>query len=453
MPKKVVVAGAGAIGLFLADRLSAEGMDVVLLDQDPEVLRGLQSSMDVAMVTANTTSRSDLKQAAIEDANLFIATTRRDEVNVIACLLAHDLGIPRRIAVTHYLGLPHQQLPQGGLGVDQMVNTNEEVKRELLETLATTQISEEASFGNGQLCMVGHHVLPDSTLVGQSLHLSCGAKKDWIRLGGLVRGHRRIAATENTPLLKDDYVYLITTRSYRRRLRAMLHADPLRTRSALVYGENFLARLLAQALVQERFSVTLLTSNPLKARKAQAEQEHNGFHFQVRVGDGTDPRTLRELGQSDPPPIFVAAGKNDACNLNSCLLARGLGFAKTILIVKSGDLAQLALQAGVDVNITPSVATAKGVQHLVHEHRVEEYRASTQSNLEVVELLAREGSRITHTHLGGLRLPQDTVIGGISNAREARLADTKSRIRPGDKALVITSPEHLSEIEDWFQAA
>ncbi len=134
------------------------------------------------------------------------------------------------------------------------------------------------------------------------------------------------------------------------------------------------------------------------------------------------------------------------------MIAKALGAATTIATIRRKDIMPLCHRAGVDVNIAPRLATAKVIQRVVHENRVLDYRAVSQTNLEVIEVEAKVGSRACRTAVKSLKLPKGVVIGAIATDGTARLADAASVIRPHDKVVVLTLPEHLLEVEQLFAA-
>ena len=169
--KKIAIVGAGEIGAFIAERLTAEKFDVAVIDRDGAALSNLQNSLDVAVVEGNATNIKDLVSADIQDSDLFIATTRQDETNLVACLLSREIDIPQNIAVTRYLGSRDKMFNVGDmpLGIDLIVNTSEVVKNEIMEVIETTGPSEVASFAGGQIALIGYQVGADSHLINRKI--------------------------------------------------------------------------------------------------------------------------------------------------------------------------------------------------------------------------------------------------------------------------------------------
>lgn len=450
--KKVAIVGAGEIGGFLAGRLAMEQIEVTVIDHNQDVLTELRNTVDVAGVLGNATSIGDLLQADIEDADLFVATTRQDETNLISCLLARELKIPHTIAVTRYLGLRghREQIDSKSLGIDLLVNSSDAVKNEIMDIVETTGASEVARFADGQIVLVGIQVGENGGLNGQTVEQLCGngGKGQLFSLASLVRKNELLKFSGDTRLEDGDYLYVMATQEHLPELNAALCVATIKTRNAVIAGDNFLSQLLASALLNRHFHVTMLAATDEKAQflRGHFQDRH---HFQVETGSGCEVKLLRRV-KIPTTSVFIATSTDDATNLTACMIAKSLGVGKTIATIRRTDILPLCHMAGVDVNIAPRLATAKVIQRVVHEPRVLDYRAVSQTNLEVIELVAKEGSKAVKTTIQKMRLPNGVVIGAIASSKGPSLATPESRILPGDKVIVLTKPEHLMAVESIF---
>jgi len=453
--KKIAIVGAGEIGAFLAERLTAEQLDVTVIDREQDVLDNLQNTTDVAGVLGDATSIGDLQGANIEDADLLIATTRQDETNLIACLLAKELGIAKTIAVTRYLGLRGQsaQLPSKALGIDLLVNSSEAVNNEIMEVIETTGASEVARFAEGRIILVGVQVGELSPLASRTVANLCGSQNgDTPRFAitCIVRDNELLPFTQDTRILMDDYLYVLATQEHLVELNRVLSVETIKTRTAVVFGDNFLSQLLATSLLNRHFHVTMLASTEDKAQFLRNHFEDKS-HFQVETGSGIEVKLLRRV-KVPSTSLFIATHTDDANNLTACMIAKSLGAGKTVATIKRTDILALCRKAGVDVNIAPRLATAKAIQRMVHEDRVLNYRAITQTDLEVVELEAKPGSKVTRRPIGKLKLPKGVTLGAIASGESSCLPNPDITIQPGDKVILLILPERIRDVEALFAA-
>lgn len=449
--KKVAIVGAGEIGGFLAGRLATEQIDVTVIDRDQEVLNALRNTLDVACVLGDATNIGDLQQAEIQDADLFVATTWQDETNLISCLLAKELGIKHTIAVTRYLGLRghKEQIDTSALGIDLMVNASSAVKNEIMDIIETTGANEVARFSDGQIILVGVQVGENGGLNGKTVDSLCGnSSQPHLSIASLVRENKLLEFNGETRLQDGDYLYVLSTQEHLTELNRALCVETIKNRTAVISGDNFLSQLLADALLNRHFHVTMLATTEEKARFLRNYFEGR-TQIQVEMGSGCEVKLLRRVKVSSTS-VFIATNTDDATNLTACMIAKSIGAIKTIATIKRTDILPLCRKAGVDVNIAPRLATAKAIQRVVHEPRVLDYRAVAQTNLEVVEVIAKPGCKAVKAPIAKLRLPKGVVIGAISSDKGSSLTSPEMRIQPGDRVVVLTLPEHLMAVESIF---
>lgn len=449
--KKVAIVGAGEIGSFIAERLSAEQFEVTVIDHDPAVLSRLQNTVDVAGFLGNATSLRDLYDAEIRDADLLIATTNQDETNLIACLLAKELKIPYNIAVTRYLGLRDHQSPFNSkqFGIDLMINSSEAVQNEIMEVIESRGASEVGSFAGGQIILIGYQVESNSPMVGKSVdEFSRNGVEALFHVATIVRHHETVTPKPQTVIESDDYLYLTTTQEHMPDVNAALDVGTLKSRTVVIAGGNFLSQMLAGALLNRQFRVTMLVENEERARLLK-DHFQGRRHFHVEVGSGTELRLQRRVKVASTS-VFIASTRHDAANLTACMVAKHLGVAKTVAMIRRTDMLNLCRQAGVDINIAPRLATAKLIQRVVHEDRVLDYKAVAQTNLEVIEMEVSNNSKALKLSLKDLRLPKAAVVGGILSQGVPSLPTPELRLKAGDHIIVLTPPEHILEVETLF---
>jgi trk system potassium uptake protein TrkA len=449
--KKVLIVGAGEIGAFIAERFSAEHMAVTVMDENPDALSALRTTLDVAAVRGNGANLSDLIQAGAEDADLFIAATNRDETNLIVCLLAHELEIPNKIAVTRMISAQagRNRFDYTRLGIDLIVNVNEALRDEMLDVVESPGVSELAVFADGRITLIGHQIDKKSNFLGKTIGAVTGGEgESFFYIAAVVRERELAEVKLELELEENDYLYLITTAEFLPIVKTLLQVETIRSRTAVIYGDNRLAQLLATALLNRHFRVTMLAESEERARLLR-ENFRMRRHLLVETGEGTEIRLLRRV-KVGSTSAFLATTPDDATNLTACAAAKYLGAGKTIANIRRNDILPLAHAVGVDVAVAPPLAAAKVIQKSVHEDRLLDYRAVGQTNLEVVEVEAGGNSKIVRQRLRQLKLPEGVIIGGVVSNGDASLPSPDMQIHVGDKVIVLTLPELLLEVEDMF---
>ena len=195
---KIVIVGAGAVGSYLAERFSLEGQDVVVIESSTERAAQMQSELDCLVITGNGASASTLEQAGLDEADLLVAVSSSDAVNVLACNAATKLGIPRKVARVED---PELKAEVEALGVDLVIDPGEAAARDLLVLVSTGHVAELVEFADGGLVLVGAYVDSASPFVGTTLEelRASVVSWDWIVVA-VVRGGKTTIARGNTML-------------------------------------------------------------------------------------------------------------------------------------------------------------------------------------------------------------------------------------------------------------
>jgi trk system potassium uptake protein TrkA len=204
---RIVIVGAGAIGSFLAHKLSAEGQDVVMVESDPETAAIAQSEIDCLVITGNGASVETLKRAGLEEADLLIAVSSSDAVNVLACAAGTKLGIEHKVARVED---PQLKAEVEALGVDLVIDPGESAARELLALATGGEVSEKIDFADGKLVLLGAHVSPGASFVGRTLAdlRESVVGWDWLVVAVIRHGETLIARGATT-LEAGDHVLMM----------------------------------------------------------------------------------------------------------------------------------------------------------------------------------------------------------------------------------------------------
>ena len=451
--RKVMIIGAGEIGLFIAERLTSEKLAVTVMDENPDTLAAMSNSLDVAAVQGNGANIGDLERGGARGMNIFIAATNRDETNLITALLAHELGVPNKIVVARQMNAQ-----QGGsrfdyrkFGIDLVVNINEAVRDEMLSVIETQGVSELAAFSDGQIILIGHQVDQKSNFLGKTVQEMTGSDSEsFFYMATVVRNQEVLPPEPDLYLELEDYLYLFTTQELLPILKSLLNVETIKTRTAVIYGYDHLAQLLAASLSNRHFQITMLAGSEDKAARLREQFRHRR-HFHVEAGQGTEVRMLRRV-KVPSTSVFLATMSDDATNVMACMAAKYLGAAKTIATIKRNDILPLCHHAGVDVNVAPRLAAAKVIQKAVHEEHLLNYRAVSQTNLEVVEMIVGKRSKALKRPLGRLKLPKGVIVGGIVSGENPILPTPDYQIQAADRVIVLTLPELLVQVEQLFAA-
>ncbi|MDH4121970.1 MAG: Trk system potassium transporter TrkA [Deltaproteobacteria bacterium] len=445
---RVMIVGGGEIGGFLAERFVAEGMDVTVLDQDPVVVANLAQRVDAACVQGNGASVRDLTKARVKSMDLFISATQLDDANLISCLLAHQMGVPQKIAVTRKMDSKtiRYRFDHRKIGIDTVINLSEAVTSEMMEALDTSGVSEVASFAGGKIKLIGQELDSTSDLVGRAAERLSGGDDDYF-LAAVIREQIPLPP-ENLILAPGDYLYLLAVKEKIPAVYKLLNVEEIKHRTAVICGNGQLTEQLVTALLDRYFQVTVVVDTPHQMESLR-HQFHNRPHLKVKHGPMLDLKTLRHAGVPNTS-LFISVSEEDTVNMTACMGAKHMGAGKTMAAIKRNDFLAVWQDMGLDVAVAPRLAAAKLVQKAVHGESLVNYRAMAQANLEVVELELKEGAKAVGKSLEKLRLPEGVVIGGVVSDGKVSFPGAGSVLQSGDRVIVMTPPEYLLDMEKLF---
>ena len=442
---RVVIVGAGAVGSYLAERLSTEGQDVVLIEVDQRRAAELQDQLDALVLTGNGASQAVLEEADVSRADLLIAVSSNDGANILACHAGSALGVKRTVARVEDPGLRHGLTD---LDVDVVIDPGESAANEIQTLLGESGVSELIEFARGQLVLVGGIVQENSRLLSSGATLAELRKDmntfDWV-VTAVVRGGRTIVAHGETTIEKGDHVLVMVGDGDLDRAKEMIGLSARKTRRAIVLGTTRVAELTVELLESQGLDVVIIDPDPGRCRVA-AEQ-HDGAL--VVTGDPTDPALLDELDISEDDAVVALTG-SDEVNILANLVAKALGAGTTISRVNRLSYVGLLAGFGIDATVSVRLAAANSILRFVRRGRIHSVATFNDTDAEAIEIEVEPSSKSVGQTLLELPLPQGAVIGGILREGDVFVPTGSTEIRPRDHLIIFALPAALPSVESLF---
>jgi trk system potassium uptake protein TrkA len=438
---RIVIVGAGAIGSFLAEKLSMERQDVVVIESDPEVAAKAQAHIDCLVINGNGASSETLKQAGIENADLLIAVSSSDAVNVLACAAGTKLNIPVKVARVED---PLLKAEVEALGVDLVIDPGAAAARELVALAAGGEVSEMVRFANGELVLIGAFVPEDAAFVGTSLAdlKDSVVGWDWLVVA-VIRGDETMIARGETMLEVGDHVLMMAKKRSTQQVYAWLGLSSAPAEKVIILGGTRLARLTAGILTDRRISTTIIEQDMDRCRVI-AEQ----YPRVVTVcGDPTDPKLLEEENAGDADTVMALTGW-DGENVLGALVAKSLGAREVIARFTNTGLMGIGSRIGIDATVSPRLSAANEILRFVRRGAIHSVATFSDSDAEAIELEVGPNSAAIGKTLMELRLPKSMIIGGMQRGKEAFVPRGNTRIEKGDHIIAIALPEAIKAAED-----
>lgn len=442
---RIIIVGAGAVGSYLAERLSQEGQDVVVVEDDPGIATELQDSIDALVIQGNGASSITLQEAGAAKADLVIAVTSSDGANVLACHAAKDLGAKMTIA-----RIEDPEIREGSeqLGVDVVIDPSATAAEEIVDIVGVGGASELIQFANGKLVMVGATVSPNSPITGvplRQLRLR-SAEWGWV-LAALVRHGRTIVAHGDTEVESGDHALIMTTDDNVERATEMIGMKRRHLERAIIFGATRLAELTADAMAEAGLDVVIVEEDPSRCT-ALAEKHSNAL---IICGDPTDPDVAANL---DLGPKDVALGLSgwDEVNLLACLVAKASGAG--MVISRFHRIAYVGLLSGIGIDAAASsrLMAANAILQFVRFGDIERVVTFSDTDAEAIEMEVAGGAEAVNRTLLDLDLPVGVIVGGISRNGTTFVPDGSTVIRAGDHIIFFSLPRDIPESTALFSA-
>jgi trk system potassium uptake protein len=445
---RILILGAGEVGLHLARQLSEEGHDVVVVEENRDRARAIEDSIDALVIHGNAASLSTLEKAGIARTELLLAVTSLDEINLMACLSASQYEVPIKVARVSkadyfdYTG----RLPPERLGVDRMINPERECAIETYQLLQSSAATEFAQFEGGLVQLIGMGVKPGAPIAGKTLsELGEDRRRSRYLIAAIVRGGTTIIPKGSDRLNEGDQIFVIGEPQHLPEILPDAGYQRFSLRRVVIAGGSREGLLLAQMLEEHRIGCTILETN---RQRALSLAETLGSSL-VLHGDATDLDLLEMEGIGDADG-FVAYTGSDETNLLSCLLAKNLGTRKVIALIERMNYIPLVSRVGVDAAVSPRLATVNAILSCVRRGSVLSVATLKGTTAEAIEFDVSARFRHAGVPLADVRFPGGTLIGAIVRGDRVIIPRGTDAIRIGDRVIVFTLNRSIPEVEALF---
>lgn len=440
---KIVIVGAGAVGSYLAQRLSSEGQDVVVIESEEGRAQQSQATLDVLVIEGNGASPAILEAARAGAADLLIAVSNNDGVNLLACHTAHGLGAGRTVARVEDPGLREGLT---GLNVDVVIDPAESAAEELLHLVRQGGVSELIEFAEGKLILVGGTVRTGSPLAGSTLAKARAEVTDFDWVGAiLVRHQKTIIAHGETVVLAGDHMLMMVTSGNVDKATDLWGLSTRHVARTVILGSTHLAEVTAVRLLSEGMNVAVVDPDQARCRVLASRLDR----AMITCGELTDPAVLSSLGLTRSDAVLALSGW-DETNILSCLLARALGAGTTVTRVNNQALTGLLGDVGIDAVISSRLAAANAILQFVRRGLIHSVATFSDTDAEAIELEVTATAPASGQQVSQLRLPPEVVIGGVLRDGLAIVPRGDTFIEPNDRVILFSLPSAIAAIETLF---
>jgi trk system potassium uptake protein TrkA len=444
---RIIIIGAGEVGFHIAQRLAVENKEVVVVDKSSEALRKIAESSDVQTVQGSGSSPEVLEDAGIAQADILLAVTDSDEINLIACFFANMLS-PNvtklaRIRAGIYTNYGHL-LTGEEVGITKIINPDEEVVNSILRLMSVPGAVEINEFAGGKIRLIGMNLPDDSPVVGARL-LDLRAKIGddlGIVIAALVRDDKLIIPGGLDEIRKGDVVYFACDIREQEDILERLGVSTEPVREVLIVGGGNIGYKLAKAL-DNKYYHTRILENRQKRCEFLSERLDRPI---VLMGDSTDQDILREENIQDMDMVMAVTGDEET-NILTCLLAKSLGAKSTVTRVNNFGYMPLIEPIGIDYLVCPRLSAINSLLHYIRRGRVISSVSIKGEEAEALEAIAHEDSPIVGKTIKELDFPRGCLVLCFQRGDEVVIPRGDTVIRPKDQLIIISTRQNIPKVE------
>ncbi|MEJ2120404.1 MAG: Trk system potassium transporter TrkA [Alphaproteobacteria bacterium] len=450
---KVIVCGAGQVGTNIARHLATEHNDVIVIDQSPELVRRVTDTLDVQGLAGFASYPDVLERAGASDADMLIAVANADEVNMVACQVAHSLfNVPTKIArvraQSYQKPIWADLFSRDHMPIDVIISPEIEVARAINNRLKAPGAVDMIPMADGLLQVIGVRLEDDCPIVDTPLRQLTTLFPDLhLIVITIIREGKVIVPEPEDQLLVGDEVYFVAEAEHVvRSLAAFGHEEPEAHRIVIIGGGN-IGLFLAQEFEQTRSDLTTKVIEVERERATQIAEQLK--ETMVVNGDALDLEILEEvnIGQTD---TIVAVTNDDEVNILSSLLAKRNGAKRAVTLVNKLSYEPLIASLGIDVVVNPRAITVSTILQHIRRGRIIAVHALREGAGEVIEAEALDTSAAVGKPLRDIRMDKGIIIGAVVRGEEVLLPRGDLEIKAKDRVVLFAAAQAVKEVEQLF---
>lgn len=453
---KIIILGAGQVGSTLAESLSSEENDITLIDDNQDRLDKLQDKHDLRVLKGHSASPRILREAGANDADMLVAVTDSDEMNMVACQVAYTLfNIPTKIARIRnpdYVREKEALFDQDHMPIDHLIAPELLVRKDILRLIHYPGALQIAHFANEQASLVSVRAYYGGPLVGNPI----SALRDHLphieaRVVSIFRQERPIIPQGSTIIEAGDEVFFICATHHIKAVMSELQRLEHPHKRVMIVGGGSIGLGLAKDLENE-CSVKIIERDARKAQNLAAQLEK----ALVLQGNASDQALLFEE-HIENIDLFLALTSDDEANIMSALLAKRLGAKKAIVLVQQMAYLHLIQGGAIDIALSPQLSTISALSSYVRKGDIVKVASLKQGLAEGVEIIAHgdeESSKVVGRTIKELKLPQGAIVGAVVRDNQVMIGHKSLKIEANDHVILfVNDKKQVSDIEKLFQVS
>ena len=445
---RIIVIGAGKIGFNIARLLVQQNHDVVVIEKNEERAKILQENLDIQVVVGNGASGNALLEAGVSEADLLVAVTEIDEVNMIACMLAKNYGVEKTVARVRNPEYVEDENKSKGVftGIDLIINPELVTAKEIAKLIDVPEALDVVYYGNGNIQLLELKITDNLPVTNKYLK-ELNIKYPFL-IVAILRAGQLIIPRGNDKLLPKDIVFILAKTKDMVAIERLMGTERKRAERIMILGGGYTGYHLAKILEEKKYQVKIIE----KEFKRCTEISNSLNSTLVLHGDAADIDLLKAEGAGDAD-VFVCLTDDDKLNLLVSLIAKHLGAKKAIAQVRRSDYIGLMENVGIDVGISPRTLTANAILRFVNRgSNVISVTLLSHENAEMMEFVVAPRSKVANEKLKDLNFPSGAIIASVYRNGQVIIPSGDDSLQTGDVVTVFALPKATTRVIDYFAA-
>ena len=441
---RIVIAGAGEVGTHLAKMLSFEEQDIIVIDNDEKKLYNLDN-YNLMTVRGSAVSLDVLKNVQVGMADIFIAVTPHETINVIACSMAKSMGCKKAVArIDNYEFMkPASKKFFASYGIDTLIYPEYLAAREVMTAMEHTWARSWFEMLNGELIVAGVKIRENARILGHKLKELSGLSS-FMHINAIKRNREIIIPGGDDEILANDIIYVATTPRNVDDVVAACGKETHTAERVLIMGGNEIVKQLAMA-IKDKYKVKILDSDLERCQKLADElPDCNIVYYEAGNND-----VLEEEGVEDYD-VFVAMGDSSESNILSCVMAKELGMRKTVAQVENLQFINEAESLNIGTIINKKLIASSTIFQMMIDADTDNAKCLALADAEVAELEVAAGAKVTKAKVKDLKLSRDMTIAGLVRNGEGQLVTGDTQLQAGDRVVIFCLSGAIHKIERMF---
>lgn len=444
---RIVIAGAGDVGFHLARLLALESQQTTIIDTDGEKLDYVSKHLDVNTIVGTSTSFNILKEAQVDQCDLFIAVTSSEEVNFTSAVISKRLGAKKtivRVSNIEYM-LARKDTFMHEIGIDEVILPETLAAQEIKRLVNHAVLTDHFSFENGKLALMGIKVDEESKLLNKRLKdLYKNGENKHFRNVAILRHNETIIPNEETVFELNDHTYFVSDPDGEKNIMAITNRQKGDIKRIMILGGSKIGYHAAR-LLSKKYSVKIIEADKALCHKLAGQLKGT----LVIQGDPRNIELLEEENLRDMD-VVIAVTENSETNIISCLMAKNHEVKKTIALVENMDYIHISQGVGVDTMINKRLIAANFIFRYIRKGDVMAMAGIHGADCEVLEFEVNPSDPIFHKSVDKLKFPKGAKIGGVIRNGEGIIPDDSFLFKDKDLVVVLSKPECIHKVEKLF---